>query len=372
MRIAFVYIAEAYQAFHGAGIAIGLARQPGVEIFNFHADPDTPRQLRRIHAAFGAPPPVTVRLHESVTTRALRGARYLGAFKERLLRDNRETLDSFDAIVSVENTLAFARDVGIERPRLIYSPHGFGDRAYAFVARITAFDFVLLAGAKTEAQMLERGLIRPGHYALTGSVKLETATRLAAVEALPFAKAGPTALYNPHFDPKLTSWTRFIAPLLAEYATVEDRNLIAAPHVKWFRRSAETTRRRWRDRSTGNVLVDPGSDRSVDGSYLSAADLYIGDSSSQVYEFLATPRPCLFLNAHGVDWRDSPNHAHWHLGDVIERPEQLADAIRAAPERHALYNERQEAARLATFGDGAQSASVRSAAAIYDFLRSAR
>ena len=108
---------------------------------------------------------------------------------------------------------------------------------------------------ETEAQMLERGLIRPGHYALTGSVKLETAARLAAVEALPFAKTGQTALYNPHFDPKLTSWTRFIAPLLAEYAKAEDRNLIAAPHVKWLRRSAETTRRRWRGKCLGPERV---------------------------------------------------------------------------------------------------------------------
>ena len=371
MRIAFVYIAEAYQAFHGAGIAIELARQPEVSITNFYADPETPRQLARIHTAFGAPPPVTVRLHQSVATRTLRGARYLGAFKQRLLRDNREVLNGFDAIVSVENTLAFARDVGIKRPRLIYSPHGFGDRAYAFVPRIAAFDFVLLAGAKTEAQMLERRLIRPGHYALTGSVKLETAARLASAEALPFARPASTALYNPHFDPKLTSWTRFIEPMLADYAT-QDRNLIAAPHVKWFRRSSAATRRGWRDRSTGNVLVDPGSDRSVDGSYLSAADLYIGDSSSQVYEYLATPRPCLFLNAHGVEWRKSTSHVHWHLGDVIDRPEQLADAIGAAPERHALYIERQEAARQATFGDGAGSASERSAAAISDFLNSTR
>lgn len=372
MRIAFVYIAEAYQAFHGAGIAIELARQPGVDITNFYVDPDTPRQLARIHAVFGAPPPVAVRLHESLATRALRSARYLGAFKQRLLRDNRDLLDRFDAIVSVENTLAFAREVGINRPQLIYSPHGFGDRAYAFVPRIATFDFVLLAGQKTEVQMLERKLIRPGHYALTGSVKLETAARVAETEPLPFARPAPTALYNPHFDPKLTSWTRFIEPVLNDYARTPERNLIVAPHVKWFRRSTAATRRRWRKRSTGNVLVDPGSDRSVDGSYLSAADLYIGDSSSQVYEYLATPRPCLFLNAHSVDWRGSPNHVHWHLGDVIDRPDQLPEAIRAAPERHALYVERQEAARRATFGNASGGASARGAAAIFNYLGSAR
>ena len=367
MNIAFVYIAEAYQCYHGAGIAIELAKRPGVSITSFYADPQTPRHLARIHAAYGAPSPTVAPLRESAATRLLRGARYLGAFKERMLRDNRDVLDRFDAIVSVENTVAAARDVGIMNPRLIYSPHGFGDRAFAFVPRIATFDFVLVAGHKTEAQMLARGLIRPGAYALTGSVKLETAARLAQSEAALFAAPRPTVLYNPHFDAKLSSWPRFIGPMLDEFAAAPDLNLIAAPHVKLFRRSG-ATRQRWRRKSSASILVDPGSDRSIDGSYLSASDLYVGDASSQIYEFLARPRPCLFLNAHGVEWRDNPNYVHWHLGDVIDRPEQLMGAIRAAPGRHQHYLARQQEAARATFDDDPERASVRNASAIFDFL----
>ncbi len=46
-------------------------------------------------------------------------------------------------------------------------------------------------------------------------------------------------------------------------------------------------------------------------SYTTAADIYLGDVSSQVYEFLYEPRPCLFLNSHEFAWKSDPNFAHW-------------------------------------------------------------
>lgn len=368
MEIAFIYIAEAYQCYHGAAIAIEIERRTGRAVTSFYTDPATPRHLERIHKAFGAPPPRVVRLRESVTTQTLRGLKYLGVFKHRVLRDNREALNSFDAIVSVENTAAMARDEGIGHPKLIYTPHGFGDRAYAFVPRIATFDFVLVAGEKTERRMLANGLIRQGDYALTGSVKLETGALLAEREAPLFAEQRPTVLYNPHFDPKLSSWSRFIGPMLDGFAAQSAFNLIAAPHVKLFRRSSVATKERWRRRSTPSIVVDPESDRSIDTSYLWASDIYVGDSSSQVYEFLARPRPCVFLNAHGVEWRDDPNYVHWHLGDVVDDPAKLMSAIAAAKDRHPLYLDRQRQAAIDTFGTAKGSASKRGADAILKYL----
>jgi hypothetical protein len=368
VKIAFLYIAEAYQCYHGAGIASEIERRTGHRVTSFYSDPATPRHLEGIHAAFGAPPPSTRPLRESVSTRTLRGLKYLGVFKHRVLRDNRDALNCFDAIVSVENTAAMARDEGIDHPKLIYTPHGFGDRAYAFVPRIAAFDFVLIAGEKTERRMLASGLIRPGDYALTGSVKLETGAVLAEREAPLFAERRPTVLYNPHFDPKLSSWTRFIVSMLDGFAAQSAFNLVVAPHVKLFRRSSAATKERWRRRSTPSIVVDPGSDRSIDTSYLWTSDIYVGDSSSQVYEFLAKPRPCVFLNAHGIDWRDDPNYVHWHLGDVVDDPGRVMSAIHAAGERHSLYIERQRQAAIDTFGIAEGSPSQRGADAILEFL----
>ena len=70
------------------------------------------------------------------------------------------------------------------------------------------------------------------------------------------------------------------------------------------------------------MIVDLGSERSLDMTYALVADIYAGDVSSQVYEFLATPKPCVFLNAHGLRWKDNPDFPNWDLGDVAEIPAQ--------------------------------------------------
>lgn len=368
MRIAFLYIAEAYQCYHGAAIALELAARPGWQVVSYYNDPETPHHLERVRRAYGAPAGDYRRLRRSPLTAGLQRLRRLGMFKDMVLWDNRAELDGYDAIFAVENTVASLRRLGVRRPRLIYSPHGFGDRARGFIPRIATFDFVLVAGPKTERRMLAEGLIRAGDHALTGVVKLDTAAHLADSSGPLFANGRPVVLYNPHKEPTLTSWNRFIEPMLAGFAADDGMNLVAAPHVKLFRRRNGALRDAWRARSTANVLIDPGSDRSVDTSYAAAADIYVGDVSSQVYEFLATPRPCVFLNAHGIDWRDDPSFAHWHLGDVVDDPADVMEAIGSAPARHHLYRERQVAAVADTLGDTSPGAASRAANAVADFL----
>ena len=92
-----------------------------------------------------------------------------------------------------------------------------------------------------------------------------------------------------------------------------------------------------------NIHVDLGSKASTDMSYTMAADIYLGDASSQVYEFLLRARPCIFLNSHGIDWEGDPNFAHWQAGEVITHPSQLHDALSRADQLHiSQYREVQE------------------------------
>ena len=370
MDIAFLFIAEPYQCFHGAAIALDLAARPDARVAVWYNDPGTPAQLERIRAAYGAPPMEWRRLHRSWLTRALQSVRFLGLCKPFVLWDNRRVLNRADAIVTVEDTVWLARRLGLHHPKLIYHPHGSGDRKVGFAARVRAFDFVLLAGPKTAARMLDEHLIRPDNHAVTGSVKMETATRLRSntlsrAAALPGAR--PIVLYNPHKAPGLSSWRRFIEPMLAGFASQDGFDLIVAPHVKLFHRRSARTRRRWERRGGAHIHVDTGSDRSMDASYTTAASIYVGDVSSQVYEFLTEPRPCVFLDVTGLDWRNDANFAHWHLGDVVDDPAALMDAVRAAPARHHLYIERQIAAARASLGEPSGSAS-RAAGAIMEFL----
>lgn len=371
MNIAFLYIAEAYQCYHGAGIAHALVRQPGVTVDSYYNDPESPAQLERIRIVLGARPMICRRLERSWLTRVMqRVLRRFGMFKSLVMLDNRRLLNGYDAIVAVEDTVSLARRLGIRHPKLILYPHGAGDRARSFSHHAKPFDLVLLSGPKSVQRMLDAGLVRPDRCAAVGAVKLETCAALQKQAQPLFQDTRPIVLYNAHKAPKLTSWPRFIEPILSGFAAQSDFNLVVAPHVKMFRRRDEALRAAWEARSNDHILIDTASDRLLDMTYTEAADIFVGDVSSQVYEFLTRPRPCVFLNAHGIAWQGDPNFAHWQLGDVVEDPRDLMDAIRAAPARHHLYRARQEEMARASLGE-AEGASERAAAAILAFMRQA-
>ncbi len=84
-------------------------------------------------------------------------------------------------------------------------------------------------------------------------------------------------------------------------------------------------------------------------SYTLRADIYLGDASSQVYEFLVNPRPCLFLNSHEADWDKDPNYAHWHLGPVVASIEELSCRLDDLDDWRADFNGAQNTAFERTF-----------------------
>lgn len=368
MNIAFLYIAEAYQCYHSAAIALDLAARPGVHVTTYYNEPDAPHHLERVRLAYGAPSMDYRRLKRSWATRLMQSIRRLGLFKEMVLRDNLAELDGYDAIFAVEMTVSPIRKMGARHAKLIYYPHGAGDRAVTYHRRVSGFDFALLPGPKYAERMLAQGLIHPNGFALPGYVKLETSDRLRAAQGPLFDNGRPIVLYSAHKVPGLQSWSAHIEPMLAAFSETDEYNLIVAPHVKLFHRRSRKIRNAWEARSTPNVRIDTGSDLSVDMSYTTAADIFIGDVSSQVYEFLIRPRPCIFLNPHRVKWRGNPDFLHWTLGDVIEDPSELMRAIRNAHARHHLYVKKQEELVSASIGDCTPGASKRAADAVLAFM----
>jgi CDP-Glycerol:Poly(glycerophosphate) glycerophosphotransferase len=370
-KVAFVFVAEPYQCYHGAAVAFVMAKMADVQVTIYYNDPDSVYHLDRIRALYSAAPINYIRMKRSLSTTFIQSLKVFGFLKYTVYRSNERALAQYDAIVSVEDTAyrLFERSNAAERPRKIYIPHGAGDGIVGFSGRAKHFDLVLLPGPKSVARMLESGYIRSDNYRAIGLVKLETADLLNDSRDALFAVKRPTVLYNSHITRGLRSWDTFIEPMLAAFAESDDYNLIVAPHVKFFRRRSRRLRAKWKARSSGNVIVDTGSDHSVDMSYTRTADIYVGDISSQIYEFLVEPRPCVFLNPHRIAWETNPSYAHWHLGDVITEPEQLMPAIRAAKARHPVYLPRQAAMANASLGDRSPGASHRAAKAIVEFLR---
>ncbi|QPQ54157.1 CDP-glycerol glycerophosphotransferase family protein [Allosphingosinicella flava] len=294
-----------------------------------------------------------------------------------VLRNNLDLLAGFDALVVPETTSAFLKTrFGVTGPKLIYLPHGAGDRSVGFREVTKAFDLVLLSGRKVRDRMLAAGLIREDGHAIVGYPKFDTVD-LSARPRL-FGDDKPVVLYNPHFDPKLSSWYDLGRSVLDWFAEQDRYNLIFAPHVMLFRRQLHGSVEHARLRFTGglseiyrrypNIIIDTESQRSVDMTYTLSADIYLGDVSSQIYEWIARPRPAIFLNAHGAEWQGNANYAHWRLGQVIDRVEALPEALARVAERPDDHAAIQRAAFQETFSLTGERSADRAARAILDFL----
>jgi len=300
------------------------------------------------------------------------------ANKLLIYRDNLEFFRGFDAIVVAEKTsLLLKTRYGLTEAKLIHTRHGAGDRAIGFGKESTGFDLSLVAGPKIARRLQAEAGVSPERIAVTGYAKFDLCAERRIV--LPFEDSSkPTVLYNPHPSPRLSSWFKMGDRVLDDLTASGRYNVIFAPHVMLFARKyvitiAPPAARRIRGlrpevAARPNLLVDQGSVASLDMSYTNAADLYIGDVSSQVYEYLLHPRPCLHLDAHDIDWRGDPNYAHWHAGPVAKRGTSVVEAVDKAFATHTDYLATQRAMLADTFSITEEPAAQRSARAILELL----
>lgn len=292
--------------------------------------------------------------------------------KRYTLEQNLDFFRSLDVLVTPErHALQLRKRFGLTDLKIIHTRHGAGDRKGGFDARCAEFDFTLLPGQKYVDGLSEHGFL--GRHAVVGWPKFEVMQKLKPEPERLFDNDNPTVVYAPHFDEHLSSWQTMGEAVLELFAGLPHYNLIVAPHVVLFKRSQRHKARMPRGYARRpNILIDKGSARSTDMTYMRAADIYLGDVSSQVYEFLHEPRPCIFLNAHGVDWKNDPHYRHFALGQVVD---DVAIGLEAALERafscHDAFRSKQDAASAYTFCSEADStAAERGARALADFFDS--
>jgi hypothetical protein len=350
-RIAFLAITQAHQFLHWLPAALRLAREPGVEVTVFCAssagldfirsyDPDQLLQLRRLRSPrFGQD----------------------GLFnppKRRLaLLLNYWKLADFPVIVTTETTSSLLYRLPGFSSRIIHLKHGAGDREGGYNPKHSRFDLTLVNGPKDKDRLIQRGLVSDSNCLVVGYAKFELSRPSAAS-----THARPLALYNPHFDENLGTWHRHGQAMVAAMERIADWDFVVAPHVKLKGGPAVKT-------AAPNVNLDMGSVRSIDMTYTDAADVYIGDISSQVYEFLRRPRPCIFVNFDRIDWRGNENYAHWQLGQVIESPEELSEALARAEILQPGFEAAQRLATSKSIDMSPEKASERQARAILAFAR---
>lgn len=293
------------------------------------------------------------------------------------LRCNAELFRDLDALVAPERTCLLLKDIIGPTLKFIHCRHGAGDRNIGFHPSFSRFDLLLLQGEKYVRRLKKSGGLAGNSYALIGYPKFDMVA-LRAPKKKFFDNSNPTVVYNPHFTPGMSSWYKMGVKVLDWFAANPDLNLIFAPHVMLFKRRyhidastfAAAIRRkipsRFKDRP--NILIDVNSTRLFDMSYTLSADLYLGDVSSQVMEFIAEPRPCVFINAHRLKWQDEEAFAAWRLGRVIERIDDLGPAVRGALSHRTEFAEAQKAHFSDTFDLTDEPSAERAALAIARFL----
>ncbi|WP_395333091.1 glycosyl transferase [Novosphingobium sp. BL-8H] len=243
-----------------------------------------------------------------------------------------------DAVLCAERTSTILKRLPGRSLKLIHIPHGAGDRAVGFEKRFRYFDYVVVAGQKDRDRLLAEGLVSEDGCAAAGPVKVAASLRMQAQRSRLFDDDRPIILYNPHFNGKLSSAGDFTHRLVEAILKDDRYNLVVAPHVRLAEHLDDARRKALEALALpGRVIVDLGSRRSIDMTYTLGADLYIGDVSSQVYEFLIQPRPCLFVNAHHAQWDGNPDYAMWQFGDVISPDCDILGGIERAFLHHARY-----------------------------------
>jgi hypothetical protein len=382
MRIGFLFNHDQiHQVAHSLPIALALAEgEFRGEIVVATTTPRMAEEVRRLGGPLLGTRISHVELRLSSLSTLLANA--LGALvpagKALVYGDNLDFFRSLDVLVVSEKASLLLKKVhGLTQLKIVHTRHGAGDRAIGFDKASAEFDLVLCSGPKVRARLIRDAGVPPERISIVGYPKFDhIQTSAIPLHADP---SRPIVLYNPHPSPHLSSWYRHGRAVLDFFVDNNDYQLIFAPHVMLFERKFVVTIDRLRIDRPGriaekylrasNIHVDLGSHLSTDMSYTQAADLYLGDVSSQVYEFLYRPRPCLFLNSHHRVWQDDPNFEHWQAGPVITSPDDLARGLSEAVATHAnRYKAIQQSMRDRSFDLSDRPSSVRAAEAILRFI----
>ncbi|TCO77901.1 CDP-glycerol:poly(glycerophosphate) glycerophosphotransferase [Chromatocurvus halotolerans] len=374
-RIAFFFNhVAAHQVYHGAPLAFQLSLMaPHLRVVIISASLAIEETVHRIARLYPGHRVSFARAHVPwlvrVVTSAMRPVKL--AEKDAIRWFSRRLFRKFDVVVVPEaNSLKLRGFPELSNLKLVYTHHGAGDRSIGFDERHKEFDLILCPGSKIRDRLAGELGIPVNRLAVTGYPKFDVVDQLDVGQQF-FKDDKPVVLYNPHFSNRESSWRQFGMQVLEFFADQDEYNLIFAPHVLLYARGLRHGARSLR-RFFGHprLHVDTGSTASFDMTYTRAADIYLGDVSSQVYEFVRCERPCIFIDAGASE--DPANRVHQRMGEVIGSLQDLPEALASAADKHQrIYCSVQRELLRSTFDEADVPATERGARAIIEWLEDA-
>jgi len=119
---------------------------------------------------------------------------------------------------------------------------------------------------------------------------------------------------------------------------------------------------------SNNLIVDWSSIHKVNFDYMKIADIYLGDVSSSVYEWLYFNKPIVYYNSNNIDWQNNPYYKFWEIGYVVNNTDDLTTALDKSLEKPDPFLDIRTKIRDYTFGKIDGKASLRTAKKLYNFL----
>lgn len=286
-----------------------------------------------------------------------------------ILFHNLKTLRQLDILVVAERTSTLPLRLKMKMPSMILVQHGAGDRAGGYNWRIRLFDHVICHGEKDQKRMIELGHVTTKTCTPGGYQKAYALRKMNRTLPILFPDDKPVVFYNPHFELSLSSFNTYASGVLEAFKNQDKYNLIFAPHIRLFSEKSEKEKEPWVDyHQRPNIHVDLGSPMCTDMTYTRMADAYMGDISSQVYEFLIDPGPCVFLANEPFDWAMDESYTHWQFGPVCEHPEDVLATVDRAFEGHSQFIDTQIRIRNLSIGEPDFNAPLKCAQIIHEFI----
>jgi hypothetical protein len=341
MKIVFPYFYGLHQLYHTAVTAMKLSRYlDNAEILCLSTTKDQTNVLKKIKSFNPDSTAQIIELPQPFRFKYLNIKKKKYPYVRSMVKKAKKILNSADIIVTTSHgTYNMFHHYKIENPSYIYQYHGMGDRKYGFDPRLSKYDIIMVGGEYHYNRLIKEKIGTPEKVKIVGYPKFDFPIETEKIRNELFKNDKPIVLYAPHWQPKLTSYKKFAVQILEFFSKNKNYNLIFAPHIllsHWKVRMGYNTNLKHYE--TDNIIIDFGSDYTTNGTYLKISDIYMGDVSSMVYEFIARkPRPCLFFNAHNVDWKDNVDYRFWNYGPVINHIDELKEKIDiAVSDKHFL------------------------------------
>ena len=269
-------------------------------------------------------------------------------------------------VVSAEQTSLWIPTLLPVRARFVNIMHGAGSISARDGRRRAAAWRMPVPSLNEHQEFLRRGY-DPSYVPVVGYTK--SAFSRAHQRPPVFPTARPTVLYTPHWQRHRSSWWGWGREVVRQLVEQPHYNVILAPHQRLIEGAPELRAVLAEAAQHPHVHCDFDSFAMVDGSYTTAADIYVGDTSSQAVEFMARPRPCVFLNHPQVDWQARHDYSMWRCGEVLHDVAELMPALARAPQQHAQYVAAQQQFVEGWLGDTSGAAARRVAGHILEALR---